>query len=206
MNSSTIIRTVIWDLGGVLLRTHDHSGRERWEQKLGLTSRQLEEIVFGCDMSQQAFVGRAEVEEVWRAVGDQLDVPEDERSNLERDFWSGDQIEYGLVDFIRQLRPTYKTGLISNAWKSLRSFMEEWKIVDAFDHITISAEIGIAKPDPRIYMHSLEALQTSPRQAIFVDDFEENVFAARKIGMHAVHFNNPQQAIHEVKDLLAHRV
>jgi epoxide hydrolase-like predicted phosphatase len=204
MQSSATIRAVIWDLGGVLVRTHDRSGRERWEEKLGLAPRQLDKIVFGCDMSRQAFVGHAEVEDVWRAVADQLNVPEDERMQLEQDFWSGDQIEHGLVNFIRQLRPTYKTGLISNAWKPLRTFMEQdWKIADAFDHITVSAEIGIAKPDPRIFAHSLEALQTPPEQAIFVDDFIDNVAAAHQLGIQAIHFTNPQQAIEEVKDVLS---
>jgi epoxide hydrolase-like predicted phosphatase len=203
MENSAAIRAVIWDLGGVLLRTHDHSGRERWEQRLGLAPRELEAIVFGCDMSRQAFVGRAEVEDIWRAVADQLGVPEHDRAPLEQDFWSGDQIEHGLVSFIRQLRPAYKTGLISNAWKPLRKLMEEWKIADAFDHLTISAEIGIAKPDPRIYAHSLKALQVLPQQAIFVDDFKENIAAARQFGLHTVHFKDPQQAIAEVKDLLS---
>jgi epoxide hydrolase-like predicted phosphatase len=203
MENAAPIHAVIWDLGGVLLRTHDRRGREQWEQKLGLASRELEKIVFGCDASRQAFVGRAEVEDVWLAVAEQLGVAEDERPQLVQDFWSGDQIEYGLVSFIRQLRPAYKTGLISNAWNPLRSLMEEWKIADAFDHITISAEIGIAKPDPRIYAHSLEALRVLPQQAIFVDDFKENIAAASQFGLHTVHFIDPQQAIAEVEDLLS---
>ncbi|HEY69613.1 MAG TPA: HAD family phosphatase [Anaerolineae bacterium] len=203
MKNAASIRAVIWDLGGVLLRTHDRTGRERWEQKLGLAPRELEEIVFGCEMSRQAFVGRAEVEDIWQAVADQLGVPEKDRVQLEQDFWSGDQIEHGLVEFIRQLRPAYKTGLISNAWNPLRSLMEEWKIADAFDHLTISAEIGIAKPDPRIYTHSLEALRVMPQQAIFVDDFKENIAAARQFGLHAVHFKDPEQAIAEVEGLLS---
>ncbi len=203
MTNSPSIRAVIWDLGGVLLRTHDRSGRERWEKKLGLAPRELEAIVFGCDMSRQAFVGRAEVEDIWQAVADQLGVPEKDRAQMEQDFWSGDQIEHGLVSFIRQLRPAYKTGLISNAWNPLRSLMAEWEIADAFDHLTISAEIGIAKPDPRIYAHSLDALQVVPQQAIFVDDFVENITAAHKFGLHTVHFKQPEQAIAEVKDLLS---
>jgi epoxide hydrolase-like predicted phosphatase len=206
VKNSNAIHAVIWDLGGVLLRTHDHSHRERWEQKLGLAPRELERIVFGCDTSRQAFIGRAEVEDIWQAVADQLGVSEKDRAQLEQDFWSGDQIEYGLVSFIRKLRPAYKTGLISNAWNPLRSLMEEWEIADAFDHLTISAEIGIAKPDPRIYAHSLEALQVLPHQAIFVDDFKENIAAARQFGLHPVHFKDPEQAIAEVEELLSMQV
>ncbi len=204
MGHSSTIEAVIWDLGGVIVRTHDHSGRARWEKRLGLRSGQLQKIVFRCETAAQAYVGRAQVDDVWRAVIDQLGVPESERLSIELDFWSGDRVDYKLVEYIRNLRPLRKTGLISNAWNDMRSSLEDqWKIADAFDHITISSEVGVAKPHPRVFNLTLEELGIDPPQAVFIDDFVINILAAQNVGLCTIQFRNPQQTIAELEELLS---
>ncbi len=203
MSRSDEIQAVIWDLGGVIVRTHDRSGRERWEQRLGLNPGKLEALVFMSEIAGQAYEGKAGIEDVWQAVGDHFEMPEDQRAEMERDFWSGDRVDYALVDYIRSLRPAYQTALLSNAWVDLRRFItEEWKIADAFDHLTISAEVGMAKPDPRIYSLPLEGLGVSPDQAVFIDDFKVNLRAAQGVGLHTIHFKNPGQVMRDLNELL----
>jgi len=68
---------------------------------------------------------------------------------------------------------------------------ERWKIADAFDVLVISAEVGIAKPDALIFSLALERLGVSAEEAVFVDDFVENIEAARAYGLHTVHFACP---------------
>lgn len=204
MVQASEIQAVIWDLGGVIVRTHDHSGRARWEQRLGLEPGTLEELVFRSDVASQAYEGKARIEDVWRAVGDQLGVPENERRELEHDFWSGDRVDYALVEYIRNLRPTYITALLSNAWLDLRqSITDEWKIANAFDHMTISAEVGMAKPDVRIYQLLLDALNVAPKQAVFIDDFKINLRAAQSVGLRTIHFSSPEQTMRDLDDLLS---
>jgi putative hydrolase of the HAD superfamily len=94
--------------------------------------------------------------------------------------------------------------LISNAWPEIRHDIEnEWRIADAFNDLVISAEVGLAKPDPRIYHLALKGLGVRASQAIFVDDFIENLEAAAALGMHTVHFKNRAQAQQQVETLLA---
>jgi epoxide hydrolase-like predicted phosphatase len=69
--------------------------------------------------------------------------------------------------------------------------------------LIISAEVGLAKPDPRIYQLALEKLGVQAGDSIFLDDFKENVEAARAVGMLAIHFVDPQTAIAELNALLA---
>jgi putative hydrolase of the HAD superfamily len=197
------IRAVFWDLGGVILRTHDQSGRERWEKRFGLNRYGLAELVFEGKMGRLASVGKSSVDEVWEWVAEQLGVEQDQRWEMEKDFWAGDRVDRDLEAFIRNLKPHYKTGLISNAWPDLRFAMEnEWEIASAFDDLVISAEIGITKPDPRIYQVALTRLDVTAEEAVFVDDFEKNVNGARAVGMHAIHFQNPDQAKQDVRTLL----
>ena len=62
--------------------------------------------------------------------------------------------------------------------------------------------MGLRKPDKRIFKLILERLEVEPQEAIFVDDFAENVAGAAKSGLHTVHFKSREQAIAEVKRLL----
>lgn len=197
------IQAVIWDFGGVILRTEDHSGRIQWEARLGLDPGGLSRLVFAGEMGWQAALGRATSDEVWAWTTEKLGLPVQDRRILERDFWSGDRLDHDLVEFIRGLRQGRKTGLISNAWPDLRREIEgEWHIADAFDDIVISAEVGMVKPDPRIYRLSLKNLGVDPSASVFIDDSEENVTGARAVGMQAIQFTNPAQAIATLRSML----
>jgi putative hydrolase of the HAD superfamily len=194
---------VFWDIGGVIVRTHDWSGRSRWEKQIGLHPHELERIVFSGAMGKKASVGQASSDDVWTWVLDHLGLPESDRHSLQRDFFDGDKVDEELVTFIRGLRTVYLTGVISNAWSETRSWLEnEWRIADAFDQIVISAEVGVAKPDPRIFHLALKGLEVTPKESVFIDDFDANVKAAREIGIHSILFRDPEQAISELRQLL----
>jgi putative hydrolase of the HAD superfamily len=69
--------------------------------------------------------------------------------------------------------------------------------------MTISAEIGVAKPDVRVYEYALEKLGVKPAEAVFVDDVEKNIAACQALGMHGVLFRTSEQALSDVKQLLS---
>lgn len=197
------IQAVVWDLGGVLVRTTDRQPRRAWERRLGLEQDSLDRMVFDSPVSRRATVGNAGVEDIWNDLAGRLGLSPEQTSDLRRDFWRGDQLDLALMEKIRQLRTEYKTGLITNAWKDIRSSIQDlWHLDDVFDAIVISAEVGLAKPDPAIYRMLLEQWSLPAQAAVFIDDFSENIDAARQLGMAAIHFKGPEQAIAELDALL----
>jgi putative hydrolase of the HAD superfamily len=196
------IRGVYFDFGGVLVRTEDQSSRARLAGSLGLTSRELEQIVFEGDSSFRATVGAITEEQHWLAVAAHLGLPESEMPRLHEEFFRGDLWDRHLFDFLQALRPAHKVGLISNAWTGLRAVMVEHGFAGSFDAMIISAEVGVAKPDPRIYRLALEKLGVAPQEAVFVDDVATNVDGARAVGMHAIRFTRPQPVLDELTALL----
>ncbi|HEX7621372.1 MAG TPA: HAD-IA family hydrolase, partial [Anaerolineales bacterium] len=100
------------------------------------------------------------------------------------------------------LRPERKVGLISNAWSGLRAFITSQKFEDVFDEMIISAEVGLMKPDPRIYRLALEKLGAQPQESVFLDDVLVNVEAARSVGMYAIQFTRLDKTLEELKQLL----
>ncbi|MEW5872178.1 MAG: HAD family phosphatase [Chloroflexota bacterium] len=198
------IRAVIWDMGGVLVRTEDQTPRQQLAERLGVSLDELYHLVFGSERALQTSLGKKTTRQHWSEVGQALGLSSPEEiSGIERDFFAGDRIDMELVDYIRGLRPRYKTGLLSNAYDDLRHMLERvWGIADAFDDLVISAEVGVVKPDPAIYRLALERLGVRPGEAVFVDDFARNVAAAQAEKMHAIHFQNPAQARQELEQLL----
>lgn len=197
------IKAVIFDLGGVLVRTEDRTPRENLAGRLGMTYDELSRLIYESESARLATVGETTAQEHWEFVRNALNLTTEEFLSVPRDFWGGDRLDTVLVDYIRSLRSGYKTALLSNAWDNLRqTLIHEWQIDGIFDQLIISAEVGTAKPAPRIYQIALERLNLTPDDAVFVDDFVENVEGARAVGLYSIHFQDPGRARAELERLL----
>jgi epoxide hydrolase-like predicted phosphatase len=195
------IKAVIWDMGGVLLRTEDATFREKLAQRVGMDRFQLEERVFGGDAGRRAQRGEGSSEEHWQQLGTELGVPDVQ--GLQVEFFAGDRLDMQLIEFIRSLRPRYRVGLLSNALTDLRPFLTDiLQIGGDFDELIISAEVGLMKPDPRIYQIALQRLQVAPEEAVFIDDFQHNIDGAQAVGLHGIRFINTDQVLADLQALL----
>ncbi len=198
-----MIKAVIFDVGGVLLRTVDQSYRRKWETRLGLEPGGAARLIFDSDLGRQAQVGRATLQDVWAWAGERLGLNADELAAFERDFWAGDRLDRDLAGALRELHTRYRTALLSNSWvRDGWALADELGLADALDVCVVSAEVGVVKPDPRIYTTTLERLAVSPAEAVFVDDFIQNVDAARRLGLQAIHFTDPLLARQQLDDVL----
>jgi epoxide hydrolase-like predicted phosphatase len=184
-----MIKALIFDFGGVLVRTEDWSARRKWEAQLGLPERGLDQAVFNSEVARRAARGELPPSEIWVDVARALNLDAAQLDACRRDFWAGDKLDTALIALIQSLRPRYQTAILSNAWSDAREmFSRLFGLDQAFDLLIISAEEGLTKPDPRIYQLTAERLGVQPAEAVFVDDFIENVQGARAVGMHAIHY------------------
>jgi putative hydrolase of the HAD superfamily len=198
-----MIKSVIFDLGGVLLRTMDQGPRQALAGRLGVSLHDLYHAVFSSESARLATLGMVTTDAHWEAVRVRFGISPADLPGVIEQFWEGDRLDYSLVRSIRSLHRRCKTALLSNAWDDIRAVLEgEWKIAGVFDELIISAEVGLAKPDHRIYLLALERLGVMPGEAVFLDDFGENVDGARWIGMHAIQFRSRHQAMSELKRML----
>ncbi|MBK9925563.1 MAG: HAD family phosphatase [Anaerolineales bacterium] len=196
------IKAVIFDLGGVILRTEYQAPRQHLAERLGMEYDELVKIVFDSPTAKQATVGEVTTPAHWLSVMKRLKQPASEAEKIREEFFAGDVLDRQLLDFLRSLRSTHKTCLISNAWDDLREYILKEKFEDAFDHMVISAEVKVAKPSAKIYQIALDQLKVSPNEAVFVDDFYENIEACESLGIKGIHFKNPEDALRQLKALL----
>jgi epoxide hydrolase-like predicted phosphatase len=193
------IRAVIFDLGGVIVRTENQDGRRKLEKQFGLPPGEIARAVFDCDASARASIGLADDDDVWQSVATRFGLDAHQLHEFQNDFWSGDSVDATLVKFLRDLRPRYKTAILSNAWPQARKIItEKLGLGNSVDTMIISAEEKIAKPDARIYHIASQRLNVQPSEAIFVDDLLVNAQAATATGMRGVHFKTTAQALAEV--------
>jgi epoxide hydrolase-like predicted phosphatase len=197
------ISAVVWDLGGVLVRTEDPRMRQQLADKLMMDRSDLEERVFGGESGSRAQLGEITVSEHWQNVSLSFGMEREDLEEFQRLFWGGDRVDYELIEFIRTLRNRCRTGLLSNAFSDLRQYMTSvWQISDVFDAMVISSEVGYVKPDPEIYRLILERLEVLPHQAVLIDDMLANVEGARKAGMQAIRFRSSLQVRQDLINLL----
>lgn len=194
------IKAIIFDLGGVILRTEDQAPRTALGARHGLSYYDLSMQVFDGPESRTAQVGGMSSGEFWNAASAKYDM---ERAAFMDEFFRGDQLDHELITTIRSFRGKYKTALLSNAFDDLRGLIEnDWKFHDAFDVIVVSAEVKMMKPDPRIYTHTIGLLGVKPAEAAFIDDVPANIDAAHRVGLHGVRFSSRQQALSDLHALL----
>lgn len=109
-----------------------------------------------------------------------------------------------LLDYIRELKGQgYKIGLLSNigtGWIRDQFLAPEEQ--QLFDDMILSYEVGLIKPDPRIYHLACERLGVEPDEAVMVDDIERYTEAAKAEGLNAIVYNDFKQFQKDISALL----
>jgi epoxide hydrolase-like predicted phosphatase len=197
------ITTVIWDMGGVILRSEDRTPRQKLAEQYKIPLDDLYTLVFNSDSAKLATIGKMDETGHWKSVANVLGISEQELDHFQEQFWAGDSLDLKLIEFIRSLQGKYKTALLSNAWSGARNVLTNVRpCMDVFHHSFFSYEVGLAKPDPEIYKLILNQMDVKPGKAIFVDDVAENIEAANQVGIHGIQFLTSDQAQRDVSELL----
>lgn len=184
-----MVKAILFDFGGVLVRTENYGPRHTWDERLGLPTGSVERAVHHSDIWIQAQLGRITPRAYWKGVAELLYMREDNTEELRRDYFSGDRLNHRLVQLIRNLREDgYRVALLSNDSLELENRLHQLEIHPLFDHILISAQMGVMKPDPTAFRAALHAIQAAPHEVVLVDDTLANVRAAQALGLHAILF------------------
>src|SRR5512139_3716899 len=125
------LKAVIFDFGGVIVRTRSQYLRRQWEARLGLAPGQTEAIVFGTRDGARdgasgwaAQHGQITSDEHWRWIGQRLALDDATLAEFRRDFFGEDVIDRDLVAYIDRLRAAgYLVGVLSNTPDTFRPLL-----------------------------------------------------------------------------------
>ncbi len=106
-----------------------------------------------------------------------------------------------MIELAGQFRQRGKTAVISNTnpWHA-EYIRRTYPWINSFDHFIASCDVHLLKPDPRIFQIALEKTGIHAENALYLDDIEENVRAARELGINSFHFTGYKSLAKELKD------
>jgi glucose-1-phosphatase len=200
------IKALIFDMGGVILRNSDPRPRAEMAKRYGTTQEELESYIFRGPTSVESEKGLISDINHWEKILNHFGQKGVDPVAEYNTYFSGDAVNQELLDYIKSLKPAYKIGLLSNAWVDSRKRLGNlFHFLDAFDVAVFSYEVKARKPDKEIYLIMLKELGVKPGEAIFIDDFPENIKGASSLGINAILFQNTQDAIHQINSLLGRK-
>lgn len=195
LDASPDIRLIISDFGGVICRFDYRIFCERLARGTGRTADQVFAAIFGDHLQHEFETGKLSGREYHRAVMARLGavVPYEEFFPMYGDIFT--EIP-ATCDLLRRLRARYPLYLLSDTNEIHFGYVRERvPVLRLFDEFILSYEVGVMKPDARIFQEALRRSGLPPDACVFVDDRPGNVEGAARVGMHAVHFQSPDQVV-----------
>ncbi|MEC3996089.1 HAD-IA family hydrolase [Actinacidiphila sp. DG2A-62] len=198
-------RGLILDFGGVLT-VHMRLNREAFERSEGLEPgayyRALNEHPDGVAVYAALEVGEATQEDWNRVIGGILGI---DPTDLMRRALANLHLEPAMVDAARRARAAgIKVAMLSNSfgltpfnpYAALGTWDGEW------DTIVLSEQLGVRKPDPAIYAHTLKQLDLPGEDCVFVDDRAANLPPAEALGIRTIHHTQVAETLAQLDALL----
>jgi len=204
---------VLFDFGGVFLESPFAAVRA-FGERAGIPGDGVMELVFGRY--------DADTDHPWhRLERGEIDLGTARQDIIDLSAAAGHRVDFfdafaalvragirdEMVAVAREVRVAgLKSAIVTN---NVREFGESWRAMlpvdELFDAVVDSHEIGLRKPDPRIFEHALGLLGgIAPDRAVFLDDFEGNVAAAERLGMRGILVGEDwEQAIEHLRALLS---
>lgn len=105
-----------------------------------------------------------------------------------------------LIREIKKLKPQYKIAMLTNNIEEwMDHFENKFHLSKIFEPVLNSAEVGLRKPNPKIFKLLLRQLGMKPAECLFVDDHKRNLWSAKSLGFKTIHFRNNRQFLTELK-------
>ncbi len=192
-------QAIVFDFGGVLTKTPNREILVRFIcQSFGFSEEEFERI----NQEKRLFVKQGGTdEEFWIAYAktEKIELPHNWTESFKSTMIEAICIHsemYDLVDTLKDQK--IPIALLSNIDERLARFIREFGLYQPFDPCLLSYEIGIEKPDPKVYELLLSTLNLPAQEVVFIDDLAENVEAAKTIGIDAILFESIDQLRNEL--------
>jgi len=186
------IKSIAFDLGGVVVSKFGQELVENASQKLGIEKQELRQLM---DKYEPDLVkGKIDHVTFWKKIISEKSLDIDE--SILKTLWMEPYEKFAVldnevIDFIKELKTKgYHVGCISNAQEPHNSYNRKRGLFDIFDICILSSEVGMRKPDEEIFKLYLNKTGFKPEEVVFIDDEEPLLANVKKVGMHPITFKN----------------
>jgi putative hydrolase of the HAD superfamily len=177
---------VIFDLDGVIRDWNDEAMADL-EAAFGIDPGAILAVGFGPELGPAATTGRITYREWMDEIRRRIIAAYGVGVAGALDEWEANvgMVDTEMLAVLREVRQRCTAAVLSNGTTRLRRDLHTLDLIDEFDVIFNTAEIGIAKPDPAVFHHVLAELAVPVDRVVFIDDLAENVEGAHAAGLRA---------------------
>lgn len=202
MGSPNMYKLILFDLGGVVFTNGTKKFINDISARYGIPPETALNVLDG-EIGTKYREGQIGRDEFWRLVLESLPLKESV-DDLEREWIGNYELILGTKDIIEKLRNKYKVMYLSdNVKERVDKLDARFGFVSWFDGGVFSHEVGVRKPNPKIYEFALQKGGVKPREAVFIDDKPKMLEPAKAMGMTGLVFESPEKL---EKDLIEIRV
>lgn len=192
------ITTIIFDCFGVICNPPIGTWYKTHMLGQGRSDEMFESTVRKFDLGDITEEGLCEYFAAYAGIADS---PQEIRKQIDGYL----SVDADLLHLIARLRQRgFTVALLSNGNHALferKIYAEYPEFKQSFDHIFLSSQMKLVKPDPNAYLYALNALQVKPEEVLFIDDRAVNVDAAQNVGIHGHVYTSMQNLMERLKEL-----
>jgi FMN phosphatase YigB (HAD superfamily) len=196
------VKALLVDFGGVLVVDLWPQAAADWAPRLGIEPTDVLAAIFGGH-EDGVLVGKTDLPEWWGVVGQRLGIDRTVLDELIADLVRREVWDDELVAHLAGVKDRANVTLVSNAWPDTRRRIEAVGGHGVLDELVLSCEVGVAKPDPGTFEIALARSGVGPSDALFVDDMEVHVEAARELGISAHRHTGAAGTVEAIERFLA---
>jgi len=190
------LEAVIFDYGEVLSGPPDPTAHSNMLSIAGLTEEPFEKAYWTHRLDYDADI--LNVQTYWQTIARENGVtftPRQVEQLTEQDARMWMNLNPAMLSWVPRIKQAgFRLGILSNMPAGVLRYMQpRFPWLQQFDHLTWSCEVGLVKPDPAIYLHTVKKLKVSPERALFIDNLEKNTAGAEAVGLQAALFQNVEQ-------------
>lgn len=196
-------KVIIFDLGGVVVSSFGKEFILNASKKLKISKKELRNLIKKYEPDLQK--GRIDHIEFWNKIlkDKKLNVSE----KITKTLWiepykKYSKINKNVINLIKELKKDYIIGCISNSQEPHNTYNKKRGLFEYFSPCIISSQVGLRKPDKKIFQFFLKKAKCSPGGAIFIDDEKKLLVNANKLGIRTIHFKNYLQLKKDLNKIL----
>lgn len=197
------IKVILFDLGNVLVDFDHKRAAERISVFCKKSPLEIYNLFFDSQVTVAFEEGKLAPEEFYRQVKEMLDLKlsYDSFVPIFNDIFFLSAKNRSVYRLVNILRAGYKTAMLSNINLLHYEYLKKsFPVFGVFDKIFLSFELGMAKPNKKIYENVIAAMQVSPQEIFYTDDRTELVQSADSLGIKARSFSGFQQLVRDLRD------
>jgi epoxide hydrolase-like predicted phosphatase len=195
-----MIKAIIFDIGGVITFTDFQTLYTNFANRVGISADFVSQ--YHKDNWTENLLGNITLEQFFQIMKDAgakegLDLKAiwlEEALKIRR-------VNNELLDIIAKLRKNYIVGVLSNLTPSRLMMDEHMSLYNHFEFVVLSCKEHLKKPDPKFYELALHKAKVRAEEAVFVDDKESNVIAAREMGFKDILYTDNHKFVDDIKKL-----